>query len=134
MTGVLLGNGFRNPLDIPKQIAEAYNKLDPREGLPMPDFNFDDIEIVGNDQFPKRGRKAMPLPEGLLNALRQTMIQNASATITVDTDEHTKFLSVLVRCAKHLNMRLEKDSKHLGTGKTRVTFRGRGIPNKEVKV
>lgn len=98
----------------------------------MPDFDFSTVEVQ-EIAWPKRGRKATPVPEKLLEALRQTFISDASAKLNMREDEVKAFYALLNKAGGMLNMRIEKHVVDKGDGMVTFHFRGHGKRNKEIE-
>lgn len=122
-----------NRIVLSDELIAAYNESSPTEGIGMADFNFDTVKLERVD-WARRGRKATPVPDAFLESLRQTVIQNCTATITIAADDKSAFITLLNKAGKQLNMRCEKafTQHEIYPDKLIVHYRGRGVRNKEL--
>jgi len=98
----------------------------------MPDFEFDNI-VTTDVEWPKRGRKAKPVPEALANALRESLTSEKIPNLVLPMDQVTSFANVLSAAGRKLNMRIERHVEENVPEKGMATyhFRARSKRNRE---
>lgn len=89
----------------------------------MPTFDFDQINVNNDVEWPKRGRKKQPLPEQLVQSLHTSYANKATASVTIPNDKVASFANLLSKAGKELNYRIERFTQKLDNGYTIYHYR-----------
>lgn len=75
----------------------------------MPAFDFDMLQPATTHEWKKRGRKANPLPEKLLQALDESYSHQSTLAMPIKADQFNSFRNVLNKCGIAKNYRIHRE-------------------------